>query len=92
MLKFFKTCLLIIFLLCCIAYIGIDNIAFKKYNGENLNIAIIGKIPSIREENITFSEINFIDLEDESALNQYDAIFITKENLMEASKENYSTL
>lgn len=87
--KHFKVILLILSLICLISC---NNIEFEKYNGEDLTIGVIGEIPEVREENITFKKITFQDLEETKKLNHYDAIFITKENLEEASNNKYASI
>ena len=59
------------------------------YNGKPLHIAIIGKEPSVREEHIQFTAIDFTELQN---IEKFDAIFITKENLKEADKAKYTTV
>ncbi|TYR74234.1 hypothetical protein FZC79_15590 [Rossellomorea vietnamensis] len=61
---------------------------FKVYEGKPLSIAVIGEPPEVREENITFSEVTFEDLNNLKKLD-HDAVFITEENLKEASAGNY---
>ena len=36
-----------------------------KYNGSNLNIAVLGEIPTVRENIVTFDKVSFSDLEKE---------------------------
>lgn len=62
------------------------------YRGQNLKIGIIGEIPKVREEQIKFERIQFSDLEKDRFDSQYNAIFITKNNLSEASEEKYNPI
>ncbi|MDD4564131.1 MAG: transcription elongation factor GreAB [Eubacteriales bacterium] len=64
----------------------------EKYEGEELRIGIVGNIPEIRESQVKFEEIDFGFLNDDSLDSKYDAIFITKENLSEASDAEYVSI
>ena len=58
------------------------------YAGTNLNIGVIGNHPTIVEENlITFKRISFYDLKKRNL--SVDAVIITKDNLHEASMDEY---
>lgn len=61
----------------------------ELYNGRSLNIGIIGSIPKIREKQIKFTSMQFSDLEKQTADTNYDAIFITKDNLSQAGQGKY---
>lgn len=76
--------LLLLSLLCITD--AINTVDTPLYKGKGLTIGVIGNIPTVREENIQFKTIDFNDLipmEDLSS--EFDAIFIMKENLSEAS-------
>lgn len=62
---------------------------FKLYEGKPLRIAVVGEPPEVKEEQVTFSKISFDKLTGEE-LGSYDAVFITEENLLQASKSNYA--
>lgn len=64
-------------------------IEFEIYKGKSLHIGIIGEEPKVREDNIRFTRIDFTELQN---VDNYDAIFITKENLEEADKSQYATV
>lgn len=64
---------------------------FEMYEGEALNIGVIGEPPAIKEEQVKFKEISFDELKNRD-LSPYDAIFITEEHLMEASESQYAEL
>ncbi|GAE37500.1 hypothetical protein [Halalkalibacter akibai] len=66
-----------------------SNPDFKLYEGKPLNIAVIGEIPDVKEIQISFETIDFDHLLKED-LKRYDAVFITKENLSEASESKYA--
>ncbi|NFT07568.1 transcription elongation factor GreAB [Clostridium botulinum] len=87
--KYFKVITIII---AVIFLSGCNNIKFEKYTGENLNVGVIGEIPEVREDNVIFNKITFKDLEEKNTLSKYDAIFITKDNLIEASEGKYSSI
>ena len=64
---------------------------FEKYQGEALNIAVIGEPPAIKEEQVKFNEISLDELKNRD-FSPYDAIFITKAHLIEASESQYAEL
>ena len=62
---------------------------FEEYTGRPLDIAVIGAAPDVRETNVVFEEFTindllFIDF------SEYDAVFIMKEQLVEASAAEYA--
>jgi hypothetical protein len=69
-----------------------QSVKTNTYNGKALLIGIIGETPKVREEKVTFGEIQFSDLEKDTFDSQYDAIFITKNNLSEASQGKYASI
>ncbi|OJF94598.1 hypothetical protein [Alkalibacterium sp. 20] len=74
------------------AYVsGCSNSNLDTYTGDVLRISVIGDTPDVSEENISYSNAEFSDLEDEDgSLNvQGDALFIMPENLVEASDDKY---
>ena len=61
-----------------------------SYTGRHLNIGIIGDAPTIDEKRtVKFIPLTFNDLANDNYKN-YDAVFIMKEQLSEASNDNYS--
>lgn len=80
--------LLMVVVICMM--VGCNTVNSDTYNSRNLNIAVVGEIPTVRENIITFDKVSFLDLEKENFSNDYDAVFISKENLPEASKAEYS--
>lgn len=72
--------------------VGCNTINSAQYTGRPLNIAVLGDVPTIRENIITFDKISFSDIEKENFSNQYDAVFISKENLSESAKAKYSSI
>ncbi|WP_232214166.1 hypothetical protein [Bacillus sp. SG-1] len=68
-----------------------QNPDFEMYEGEALNIGVIGEPPAIKEVQVKFNEISFDELNNRD-LSPYDAIFITKEHLIEASESQYAEL
>lgn len=63
-----------------------------QYSGRSLTIGIIGEVPDVREEQVKFVNIQFSDLEEKPFQEQYDAIFITKDNLSEAAEDKYASI
>lgn len=66
-----------------------EAVEFAVYEGKPLHIGIIGEAPTIRENNIRFTNIDFEELKNSQ---YYDAIFITKSNLEEADKPEYASI
>lgn len=62
---------------------------FEEYSGRTLDIAVIGTAPDVRETNVTFEELPMADLLFVD-FSEYDAVFIMKEHLEEASAAKYS--
>lgn len=62
---------------------------FELYEGKSLRIGVVGEPPEVKEEQVTFSKISFDNLTREE-IDSYDAIFITEENLHQASESKYT--
>ncbi|WP_033541969.1 hypothetical protein [Planococcus sp. CAU13] len=62
---------------------------FELYEGKELSIAVLGKAPEVKEEQVDFQEITFDEFNKEGIM-QYDAVFIMKENLAEAAESQYA--
>ncbi len=60
----------------------------EPYEGTLLELAVVGKEPDVREKQLNFSEISLEELYN-TPTDNYDAVFIMKEHLSEASKEKY---
>ncbi len=60
----------------------------EPYEGTSLELAVVGKEPDVREKQLNFSEISLEELYN-TPTDKYDAVFIMKEHLYEASKEKY---
>ncbi|WP_127593609.1 hypothetical protein [Paenibacillus lautus] len=68
-----------------------DSIDMPLYEGRSLVIGVIGKTPQVREEgHVNFKEVTFEQLEDLNLSTELDAVFITKEHLVEASEPKYT--
>lgn len=64
----------------------------EKYQGERLRIGIIGDVPEIRESQVKIEKMDFDFLKEDDFNPEYDAIFITRDNLYEASNAKYSSI
>ncbi|GGD13571.1 hypothetical protein [Pontibacillus salipaludis] len=64
------------------------NADVEPYNGQTLKVAVVGTSPKVREDNVRFNEISFKKLRN-GELSTYDAVFVMKENLAEASQSQY---
>lgn len=61
-----------------------------SYDGTYLKIGVIGEQPDLQEKNVKFSTLSFEELEDTNRISsQFDAVFITKDNLKQADEEKY---
>ncbi|MBT2760077.1 hypothetical protein [Paenibacillus sp. ISL-20] len=68
-----------------------DSIDMPLYEGRSLVIGVIGETPQVREEgHVDFKEVTFEQLEDLDLSPELDAVFITKEHLVEASEPKYT--
>ena len=77
------------FLSCTINNNSVDSAA---YSGEALVIGVIGEIPEIREEQITFEKIDLETLESNQYNFTYDGILIMKDYFEEASESEYASI
>lgn len=59
------------------------------YEGKALHIAVIGDVPDVRETTIEFTTINFADLQQ---IEDYDAVFIMRDQMEEAGEKTYRQL
>lgn len=64
---------------------------FELYEGKELSIAVLGKKPEVREEQVDFHEIAFDEFTTEE-VTKYDAVFIMKENLPQAAESQYAPI
>lgn len=69
-----------------------QSVKTNPYAGRALDIGIIGEALEVREEQVRFTKIQFSDLEEKTFNSQYDAIFITKDNLLEAAQGKYAAI
>jgi hypothetical protein len=69
-----------------------QSVKTQIYSGRALKIGIIGETPKVREKQIKFAGIQFADLDNSTFDSQYDAIFITKDNLTEAAQDKYASI
>ncbi|MDN4492988.1 hypothetical protein [Ureibacillus aquaedulcis] len=66
-----------------------NSIETEEYKGMDLKIGVIGEIPEVREKNIKFVELELKDIKEPHRLEELDAVFIMKENLIEAANDKY---
>ncbi|WLR58365.1 hypothetical protein [Guptibacillus hwajinpoensis] len=85
-----QSILLLIFVVSLLAGCSQSQSFEEEYDGQALNIAVIGEVPSVRE-NMNFTQIDLNDLLKEKITN-YDAVFIMKDYLLEAAKEEYTNV
>lgn len=85
-------CICLMLMVCKSNVDSVDTPPYEgpPYEGRSLVIGLIGENPNIREENVDFVEVAFKQLEEEELSSDLDAIFITKEFLVEASNPQYA--
>ncbi|MFZ0443743.1 MAG: hypothetical protein WAM95_03635 [Bacillus sp. (in: firmicutes)] len=63
----------------------------RLYEGVPLKIAVVDELPSVREEQINFSELSLDELLNLHP-NMYDAVFVMEDHLSEATNQKYIEL
>lgn len=66
-----------------------NSVETEEYKGMDLKIGVVGEIPEVREENIKFAQIELKEIMELKRLEEFDAVFIMKENLIEAANDEY---
>lgn len=85
--------LLLVFVILIIGNAQRDSIDIPFYEGRSLVIGVIGETPQVREKgHVGFREVTFQQLEDLDLSAELDAVFITKEHLVEASEPKYTKI
>ncbi|WP_342558377.1 hypothetical protein [Metasolibacillus sp. FSL K6-0083] len=87
-----KQLLIFIFGISFLVIAGCSYDENQIYSGETLKIGIVGNAPDVQEKNIIFDEIEIEQLTQKNRISSYDAIFITEENLEEASEPQYADI
>ncbi|WP_231687749.1 lysozyme inhibitor LprI family protein [Bacillus sp. CHD6a] len=62
---------------------------FNMFEGNALDIAVVGETPEVNEDQVTFTEISFDEMTPEN-LTSYDAVFIRENNLSKASEDQFA--
>ncbi|WP_347860886.1 hypothetical protein U0355_09245 [Salimicrobium sp. PL1-032A] len=62
---------------------------FEQYEGNALEIAVVGEPPNIREEQVEFKEISLEEVKEQN-IDSYDGVFIMNEYLSQASRDSYA--
>ncbi|RIW27286.1 hypothetical protein D3H55_23180 [Bacillus salacetis] len=81
--------LVIISLQLLLAACANNSVDSAEYNGKSLEIGIVGDPPQVREENIKFTSIELRDIKEKKQLENFDAVFIMKEYLVDAANDEY---
>lgn len=87
--------ILLFLLISTLAACSLDKNEFKDsplYEGMDLTIGVVGKIPDVREKNVVFKSIDLNDIRKGNLSSKYDAIFIMKEQLIEAARAPYANI
>ena len=68
-----------------------DEVKSEIYSGRDLSIVVIGDIPEVREENITFTQKSLEEIAGDikKTSNEFDAVFITPAQFSEADDDKY---
>lgn len=92
--KFSLTLLLMLFMLSALlgCTTASDEINSPVYKGKQLVIGVIGEPPIVREDNVIFKKLTFSELKELHSPSNFDAIFITKENLSEGAEQEYANI
>lgn len=90
--KFSKIFFLMLFMLCVLPGCTSNAIVTPMYEGKHLVIGVIGESPEIREKNVNFKKMTFSQLKELHAPSDFDAVFISKENLLEAADSEYAKI
>ncbi|CUA79211.1 hypothetical protein [Anoxybacillus suryakundensis] len=62
------------------------------YSGRELKIGIVGDIPNIRENNVSFIQMSLEDVLQKKFVTKVDSVFITKKHLKEAAEPQYAKI
>ncbi|OPA78639.1 hypothetical protein BVG16_12310 [Paenibacillus selenitireducens] len=87
-----KISMILLFICFILAGCNADTINTPRYEGKSLIIGVIGDAPNIREKTVNFKKITFNQLEVPNLSADFDAIFIMKEHLSEAARQQYAKI
>ena len=90
--RFILIGIVICFIFTIIYIVYSSSVRFDKYEGESLKIGIWGSIPKIKENQIEFVSIDLDQKDIETQIIEYDAVFITEDNLKKAASNEYLDL
>lgn len=65
-----------------------NEVYVKPYEGESLRLAVVGEVPEVREEQVTFTTLS-LDKIAELHPNEYNAVLITEDYLARAAEQRY---
>ena len=67
-----------------------DEVKSEIYSGRDLSIIVIGDIPEVREENITFTQKSLEEIAGDvkKTSNEFDAVFITPAQFLKLMTTN----
>ncbi|KWX77491.1 hypothetical protein AMQ84_12135 [Paenibacillus riograndensis] len=91
MIRHILPCALLLLMITMLTGCTSDSVDTPLYEGQPLEIGIIGDAPAIRERNISFTGMSMDDLKEGAMLpGNIDAVFITKDHLSEAAEPQYA--
>ncbi|WP_345240751.1 hypothetical protein [Pontibacillus salipaludis] len=74
----------LLFLVACQS----NEVFVKPYEGESLRLAVVGEVPEVREEQVTFTSLS-LDEVVELRPHEYNAVLIKEGYLAEAAEQKY---
>lgn len=84
-----KFVMFILFVLTMSLTSCVSNVNFETYDGDPLQIAVVGNIPIVKEQQVKFKKVSMDEIPSMD-LGSYDAVFIREDQLLEASENQYT--
>lgn len=66
-----------------------SNVHFETYNGDPLQIAVVGNKPIVKEKQVSFKKVSMDEIINMD-LESFDAVIIREDQLLEASESQYA--
>lgn len=83
-------CLLVI--LAVLSGCTINKLEASYYTGKQLTIGVVGEPPVQKGHAVIYEQITFEELKNIEYLSDFDAVFITKDNLLQAANKEYKSV
>lgn len=88
--KICTVCIVMIIVLAVLPGCQTKEVGTPRYEGKHLIIGMVGEVPELNKQNVSFKPLSFSELKELRASSDFDAVIITKENLLEADDPAYS--